>query len=299
MCVSQLGGILKSGDLYVEGGVRYPDYRTSSFPGVDITQELADYGKLVELPSGGKSLCRACTHLAGRARVPDRCDLPERGCACRKGKPIIRPLDKKPVPEGLPELEAALVERLQPVSILDVLTHTEKWLNWTRPFGPVSGYDGRLEHPVARYLTAVFCFGCNLGPSQTARSLDDVDRRRDVTWVNQRHITIEDLDEAIRLVIHAYHRFDLPRFWGTGKHVSADRDQNGRCIGKISSRSITSGMAATAASDCRAVWTIALPASVTSFPVGSGKGPSFSTSLSRMTRNQGRIRCMATLGEIS
>jgi len=23
-------------------------------------------------------------------------------------------------------------------------------------------------------------------------------------------------------VIHAYHRFDLPRFWGTGKHASAD-----------------------------------------------------------------------------
>ena len=46
--------------------------------------------------------------------------------------------------------------------------------------------------------------------------------RRDVTWVNQRHITIKNLDEAIRLVIHAYHRFDLPRFWGTGKHASAD-----------------------------------------------------------------------------
>jgi len=102
-----------------------------------------------------------------------------------------------------------------------VLTHTEKWLNWTRFFGPVSGYDSKLENPVARYLTAAFCFGCNLGPSQTARSLDAVDRR-DVTWVNQRHITSENLDEAIRLVIHAYHRFDLPRFWGTGKHASAD-----------------------------------------------------------------------------
>jgi TnpA family transposase len=60
-----------------------------------------------------------------------------------------------------------------------------------------------------------------MGPSQTARSLDGVDRR-DVTWVNQRHITLENLDEAIRLVIHAYHRFDLPKFWGTGQHASAD-----------------------------------------------------------------------------
>jgi len=222
VCVfAQLMWDLKSGDLYVEGGDHYADYRDQLIPWSRYHQEIADYGKLVELPTDGKAfVAHVRTWLEERACQTD-VTFPNEDVRIEKGEPIIRPLDKKPVPEGLPELEAALVERLQPVSILDVLTHTEKWLNWTRPFGPVSGYDSKLENPVARYLTAVFCFGCNLGPSQTARSLDDVDRR-DVTWVNQRHITIENLDEAIRLVIHAYHRFDLPRFWGTGKHVSAD-----------------------------------------------------------------------------
>ncbi len=101
------------------------------------------------------------------------------------------------------------------------VAHVRAWLEDRARQTDATFYDSKLEHSVARYLTAVFCFGCNLGPSQTSRSLDAVDRR-DVTWVNQRHITIENLDEAIRLVIHAYHRFDLPRFWGTGKHASAD-----------------------------------------------------------------------------
>jgi len=222
VCVfSQLMWDLKSGDLYVEGGDHYADYRDQLISWTQYHQEVADYGKLVELPTDGKAfVAHVRAWLEERARQTDA-TFPNEDVRIEKGEPIIRPLDKKPVPEGLAELEAALVERLQPVNILDVLTHTEKWLNWTRFFGPVSGYDSKLEHPVARYLTAVFCFGCNLGPSQTSRSLDAVDRR-DVTWVNQRHITIENLDEAIRLIIHAYHRFDLPRFWGTGKHASAD-----------------------------------------------------------------------------
>ncbi|HLX59561.1 MAG TPA: Tn3 family transposase [Ktedonobacteraceae bacterium] len=222
VCVfSQLMWGLKSGDLYVEGGDHYADYRDQLIPWSRYQQELADYGKLVELPTEGKAfVAHVRAWLEERARQTDA-TFPNEDVRIEKGEPIIRPLDKKPVPEGLPELEAALAERLQPVNILDVLTHTEQWLNWTHPFGPISGYDSKLEHPVARYLTAVFCFGCNLGPSQTSRSLDAVDRR-DVAWVNQRHITIENLDEAIRLVIHAYHRFDLPRFWGKGKHASAD-----------------------------------------------------------------------------
>ena len=59
----------------------------------------------------------------------------------------------------------------------------------------------KLDHPVARYLAIAFCYGCNLGPSQTARSLSGVDRR-DLSWVNQHHITEEKLDEAIV----CYHR---------------------------------------------------------------------------------------------
>jgi len=78
-----------------------------------------------------------------------------------------------------------------------------------------------LEQPCERYLLASFCYGCNLGPSQTARSVQGTDRRQ-IAWINQRHISEDALDDAITSVINAYNNFTLPRLWGSGKHASAD-----------------------------------------------------------------------------
>ena len=138
-----------------------------------------------------------------------------------KGELILHPLEKQADPESLALLERIVAERLKPISILDVLLRTEQWLNWTRFFMPLSGHDAKLDDPLARYIAIAFCYGCNLGPSQTARSLRGFDRRH-VSWVNQHHITEEKLDEAIRSVITGYNRFHLPKYWGTGKHASAD-----------------------------------------------------------------------------
>ena len=56
-------------------------------------------------------------------------------------------------------------------NLLDVLRDTEHWLHWTRFFGPISGHDAKLDDPISRYLLTTFCYGCQLGPTQTARSL--------------------------------------------------------------------------------------------------------------------------------
>lgn len=113
---------------------------------------------------------------------------------------------------------------MEVTNLLDVLRDTDHWLHWlhwTRFFGPISGHDAKLDDPLSRYLTTTFCYGCQLGPAQTARSLGNVDRRQ-LSWVHGRHISQEGLDKAIREVINAYRRFALPQHWGTGKNASAD-----------------------------------------------------------------------------
>lgn len=102
-----------------------------------------------------------------------------------------------------------------------MLADTEYWLNWTRFFGPISGHDAKLDNPVERYLTTVFSYGCNLGPTQTAKSLGNMDRKQ-IAWINQRHISEETLELAIRHIINSYNKFILPKYWGTGKHAAAD-----------------------------------------------------------------------------
>jgi hypothetical protein len=116
-------------------------------------------------------------------------------------------------PEGLAHLEQQLADRMAAVDIIDALADTEHWLNWSRHFGPLSGHDAKLDNPRERYLITTFCYGCNLGPTQTARSIKGLDRRQ-VSFVNQRHITEENLNQAITRVINAYAQLPLQREGG-------------------------------------------------------------------------------------
>lgn len=46
--------------------------------------------------------------------------------------------------------------------------------------------------------------------------------RRQIAWLNLRHITEEKLEKAITRVINRYNQFMLPKQWGTGEHASVD-----------------------------------------------------------------------------
>ena len=94
------------------------------------------------------------------------------------GEPVLKRLQRKPEPEGLSRLEQQLGEHMTHVDIVDALSDTEHWLNWSRFFGPISGHDAKLENLRERYLITTFCYGCNLGPTQTARSIKGLDRRQ-------------------------------------------------------------------------------------------------------------------------
>jgi hypothetical protein len=58
--------------------------------------------------------------------------------------------------------------------LLDILRRTEHWSGYTRHFGPPSGADPKLANATQRYLFAVFGYGCNLGPNQTARHAPEI-----------------------------------------------------------------------------------------------------------------------------
>jgi len=133
----------------------------------------------------------------------------------------LSPLCAKHEPEDLKLVETWMKERMGHVDIVDALVDTEHWLHWTRHFGPLSGHDAKVDHPRERYVLTVFCYGCNLDPTQTARSIKDLDRFK-LAFVNQRHITEASLNEAIATVVNTYVQFPLQRLWGLGHSASAD-----------------------------------------------------------------------------
>ena len=213
---------LKSGDLAVVGGNKYADYRLQLISWDDFARERSAYGEQVGLPTEASAFTVALqSQLAATAAAADESFPANESARIESGEIVIAKLERRPVPAGLHLLERLLDERMPLVNILDVLADTDHWLCWTKHFKPLSGHEAKIENPRERYIAATFCYGCNLGPTQTARSIKGLDRRQ-VSLVNQRHATDGTLEEATVQVINAYNKFTLPKFWGTGKRVSAD-----------------------------------------------------------------------------
>jgi TnpA family transposase len=223
MCVlHQVSEELQSGDLYIPLGEKFRDYRRQLISVEDYQREVVAYGEQMDIPIEGKALvARLSAELQKTARATDSGIPTNPHIRIENGEPILSPVRAYTAPEGLARFEQLLKERMAQVEILDALVDTEHWLNWTRFFGPISGLDAKLKRAWERYILVVFCYGCNLGPVQTARSVRGIDRFK-LAFINQRHVTEANLNEAITTVINSYIQFPLQRLWGEGKSASAD-----------------------------------------------------------------------------
>lgn len=212
---------VQSGDLYIQGSQEYGDYFSQLISWPTYHATVTEYGAIVGLNGQPHDFVQHIkAWLSTQASQTDDSFPANTQVTYQKEQLVIQRYHRRK-PDDLSQLESLLAERLRPVHLLDVLTDTEFWLNWTRFFKPISGYEAKLDDPVARYLATTFCYSCNVGPSQTARSLEALDRRQ-VAWVHRRHISEAGLQAAITTLIDAYNQFALPKFWGSGQRASVD-----------------------------------------------------------------------------
>jgi hypothetical protein len=213
---------LQNGDLVMMGGDKFGDYRDQFVSPEEYAVGVAEYCRQAGLPVEKDSLLNQLRErLNTTAWEVDLSFSENEALSIENGEPVLRKLQRLPEPDQLRQIERLIAESIPEINILDALADTESWLNWTRCFGPLSGHESRLDDPTARQIAAVFGYGCFLGPSQSARSITGMDRRQ-IAWINQRHITEEKLDEAITLIINGYNRFRLPGIWGPNRSASAD-----------------------------------------------------------------------------
>ena len=213
---------LQSGDLFSTHSNDFDDYREHLVSWDEYGGELSRYCDITSLPKDGAGfVAQLRAEMSTLAKQVDDSFPENEFVRIGDNGLVIQRLDRKQDPPELALLEARLKEDMPPVNILDLLTESEQWLDLHRLFGPLSGFETKIDDPRKRFITTLFCYGCNLGPTQTARSVQGLSRKQ-VAWLNLRHITEERLDKAIVRVINAFNTFALPKFWGTGKHVSAD-----------------------------------------------------------------------------
>jgi TnpA family transposase len=215
---------LQSGDVYVEGSEAYADYRQQLLPWPECVPRVPAYCQTLQIPESAASFV---AYLQQRLRdVTERVDtaFPDNAELTRDdtGTPHLKRLKAQPIPEALETLEALLKERMPERHLLDILKHVHDWVGYTRHFGPPSGSDHKLTDPLSRYLLTVFGYACELGASQTARHAPNLVSRQILRRMNAQHITSAKLEAALRDVIGAYTRFELPFLWGSGQAAIAD-----------------------------------------------------------------------------
>ncbi len=219
-----LADALQAGDFYVVGSENFADYRAQLLPWVECKPRLAAYCAALGIPEHGKefaaALKRELTTIA--AEVDTGFETNTELSIDPDGTPHLKQLAATGRPEGLAEFEQEVRARMPERHLLDILKNAEHWSQFTRHFGPPSGSDPKLAQAVQRYLFAVFGYGCNLGPNQTARHAPEIATAQALRRINAQHINSDKLEAAMVDVIGQYGRFQLPRHWGSGRAAIAD-----------------------------------------------------------------------------
>lgn len=223
LCVfTQAMNELKSGDLCIPLSDKYRDYRDQLISWDEYEKGIGLFAEQAGIEIDAKLFSETLRkELNAAADKADRGFLDNEYLVIENGEPTLKRLTASPKPPGLDSFEATVKQYMKENDVLNILWETDQWLNWTKHFGPISGLDTKIENPQERYVITSFCYGCNLGPTQTARSVKILDRRQ-ISFINQRHVTEQKLNEAIVTVINAYRDFPLQRLWGLGKSASAD-----------------------------------------------------------------------------
>jgi len=215
---------LQTGDLYVVGSEDFADYRAQLLPWPECQPRLQAYCEALGMPGNGRdfvtSLKAELTAAAGAVDrgFPDNTWLTIDG----SGTPHLKQMRADAAPEGMVAFEQEALGRMTERHLLDILKNAQHWSRYTRHFGAPSGSDPKLAQAVQRYLFAVFGYGCNLGPGQTARHAPEIVTSQTLRRINAQHITANKLEAAATDLIDVYARFSLPRHWGPGKAAIAD-----------------------------------------------------------------------------
>lgn len=213
---------LKSGDLFIVGADKYSDYREQLISWEEYESNKEIFGEQVNLPvDSSKFISSLKFKMEGSINETDKSFPDNQFVKIINNEPVISKIEKIKYPEQKKKIIELINKRLQPVNILDVITDTNYWLDWTKYFGLLSGHEAKIDNPNARYILSTFCYGCNIGPTQTVRSLEELTRKH-ISWTNQQHIAEDKIDKSIFHVINAYNSLALPKFWGTGKKSSTD-----------------------------------------------------------------------------
>ncbi|HEY4084117.1 MAG TPA: Tn3 family transposase [Burkholderiaceae bacterium] len=213
---------LLSGDLVIKHGEQFSDYREQLVDDETYEEEIVRYAEVTEMEIDPSTFVMNLREdLVAAAKTSDAAFPKNAHVEFLDGRLLLhKPPTSEPDP-SVAVLEAEIGKRIEQTGIVDLLISVERWLDLHKMFKPLAGTESRLADLRARVITTLFCFGCNLGPVQTARSMRSLSAKQ-TAWLNLKYVTEDLLDRANSRIINEYAKFELPSYWGSGEHASAD-----------------------------------------------------------------------------
>ncbi len=221
----EVADALKAGEVFIPGSLAFADYR-ETLVARDLAAEpcqafLRDRGLPTRADQFVDQLRNALRNAAWQLD-----ELFKIGCPpCRidrDGTLHLPRVRAAPASQSAQQLADTIESRLPERHLLDVLANVDRWTQWTRHFGPLSGESPQIKDPRRRYVETAFTYGCNLRPTQASRHLAGQVTPHMLSFVNRRHVDPGKLRAASTDIINAYAAFDLQRIWGAGVRAAAD-----------------------------------------------------------------------------
>ena len=151
---------LKSGDLFIQHGERYDDYREQLVDDATLARELTEYGQVTGIETGPKAFTQALkVALLETAEAVDAV-FPENAHAeIVDGRLILKKPPASELLPGIRQIDHLITEHMENVSIVDVLIDTERWLQLHKLFRPLMGTESRIEELRPRVISTLLRVG--------------------------------------------------------------------------------------------------------------------------------------------
>jgi TnpA family transposase len=221
---SCLSNELRSGDIFIEGSETYSDYRKELLDWESCQPLLNEYCDEVGIANNAKDFVKNLRdHFIKIAeqvdsKFPDITEL----VIDKQGNPILKKRSPKQRSQQAIWLKQEIKNRMPERNLLDILCNTHHYTGWAYEFGPITGFDSKINDPVERHILTNFAYGTRMGATQAAKHIKADITAHMLSWINRRHVTPPLLDKAMTKLINFSNTFQIIKAWGTGKACAAD-----------------------------------------------------------------------------
>lgn len=209
-------------DMFLEGANHYDDPNKQLITWEEFYASVDNYCGLIQQPSNPSEFIKSLQDQHFEAAIQtDSGFLANEYLSIENGEPVLKRTVTKKEDKAITAFVDEVSTRLPLSNIVDVYRDIEEWLSISKFFKPLSGYDSKIKDYGMRFVATTFSYGCNVGPVQTERCLQQYSRKQ-IAWVFNHHVTDYRLSKATEKLINIYNQFELPKSWGTGDSSSVD-----------------------------------------------------------------------------